>query len=308
MTYAKLLFIECVLREINKVVGDSEWFTNKSNSKVQINSIIIYRTLSSEIVEKLEHSQSVYEIINWLKNRTIVAFKDKYGKNPEVGALNNAAGRWNEFIATSLLSEIFFDLNQQNNSCIAIFSLPNSQLQSEGKDEVSSKFLSLFNSQQFMDGNELAKIAPFKNKIFLPSPDYIIVEMTNGNTFLSVQSLLKEQAKNPDNLAFYNQFKGTLQAKEVKAAVSLKTSNRPDRRYQPLFEAATIKAMAYILTQSWRYYMVASELTSADRTIFSTAVAPHGIVMEQNFKLVDGTYLYNRKQDLMPLVEDALRK
>lgn len=54
--------------------------------------------------------------------------------------------------------------------------------------------------------------------------------------------------------------------------------------------------------------MVASELTSADRTIFSTAVSPHGIVTEQNFKLVDSTYLYNRKQDLMQLVEDALRR
>ncbi|MBE9225513.1 Cfr10I/Bse634I family restriction endonuclease [Phormidium sp. LEGE 05292] len=290
------------------MVSDSEWFTQKSNGKVQINSIIIYRNLSTELVEKLDNNQSVNQIINWLKDRTIVAFRSNYGKNPEVGALNNAAGRWNEFIATSLLSEIIFDINQQNNSCSSIFSLPNSQLQSEGTDEVSSKFISLFNNEQFIDGNDLAKIAPFKDKIFLPSPDYIIVEMNNRNTFSSIQTLLKEQAKNPDSLALYNRFKGKLQATEVKAAVSLKTSNRPDRRYQPLFEAAMIKAMGYTLTQSWGYYMVASELTSADRTIFSTAVAPHGIVMEQNFKLVDGTYLYNKKQDLIPLLEDALRR
>lgn len=290
------------------MVSDSEWFTQKSNGKVQINSIIIYRNLSTELVEKLDNNQSVNQIINWLKDRTIVAFRSNYGKNPEVGALNNAVGRWNEFIATSLLSEIFFDMNQRNNSCIAIFSLPNSQLQNEGRDEVSSKFLSLFNNQQFIDGNELAKIAPLRNQIFLPSPDYIIVEMSNRNSFSSIQALLKEQAKNPDSLAVYNSVKGTLQAKEVKAAVSLKTSNRPDRRYQPLFEAAMIKAMGYILKQSWKYYMVASELTSADRTIFSTAVAPHGIVIEENLKLVDGTYLYNRKQDLMPLVEDALKQ
>ncbi|MFB2876666.1 Cfr10I/Bse634I family restriction endonuclease [Floridanema aerugineum] len=289
------------------MVSDSEWFTQKSNGKVQINSIIIYKNLSSELVEKLDNNQSVNEIINWLKEITITAFRSNYGKNPEVGALNNAAGRWNEFIATSLLSEILFEINQQNNSCIVIFSLPNSQLQSEGREEVSSKFLSLFNNNQFIDGNDLAKIAPFKDKIFLPSPDYIIVDVSNSNNFSSIQALLKDQAKNPDSLVFYNRFKGTLQATEVKAAVSLKTSNRPDRRYQPLFEAAMIKAMGYILKQSWKYYMVASELTSADRTIFSTAVAPHGIVMEQNFKLVDGTYLYNRKQDLMPLIEDVLK-
>ncbi len=295
------------------MVSDSEWFTQKSKGKVQINSInskIIYKNLSSELVKKLDNNESVNEIINWLKDRTTGAFRAKYGKNPEVGALNNAAGRWNEYIATSLLSEIIFDMNQQNNGCSAIFSLPNSQQQSEGIDEVSSKFLSLFNNNQFIDGHDLAKIAPFKNKIFHSSPDYIILEMSNRNTFssLQVQRLLKEQAKNPESRELYNTFQGKLQAKEVKAAVSLKTSNRPDRRYQPLFEAAMIKAMGFILKQSWKYYMVASELTPADRTIFSTAVAPHGIAMEQNFKLVNGTYLYNRKQDLMPLVEDALKQ
>jgi hypothetical protein len=67
-----------------------------------------------------------------------------------------------------------------------------------------------------------------------------------------------------------------------------------------------IKVMGYVLHQNWQYYMVASELTSADRTIFTTAVAPHSIALEQNFKLVDCTYLYARKTDLIPLVEAAI--
>ncbi len=50
-----------------------------------------------------------------------------------------------------------------------------------------------------------------------------------------------------------------------------------------------IKAMGYVLHQNWQYYMVASELTPADRTIFTTAVAPQSIALEQNFKFVDGT-------------------
>ncbi|MEQ8466791.1 Cfr10I/Bse634I family restriction endonuclease [Coleofasciculus sp. E1-EBD-02] len=89
---------------------------------------------------------------------------------------------------------------------------------------------------------------------------------------------------------------------------ALKTSNRPDRRYQPLFEAAMIKAMRYILQQNWKYYMVASELSDADQTIFSTAIAPHGIAIEQDSRLVDGTYLYNYKLDLVPLVESAIQE
>jgi hypothetical protein len=53
--------------------------------------------------------------------------------------------------------------------------------------------------------------------------------------------------------------------------------------------------------------MVASELSSADRTIFNTAIAPHSIATQQNFKLVDQTYLYNRKEDLISLVEAAIQ-
>ena len=53
--------------------------------------------------------------------------------------------------------------------------------------------------------------------------------------------------------------------------------------------------------------MVASELTPADSTIFHQAIAPHGVAVQQYFKLVDGTYPYTRKADLVPLVEAAIQ-
>ena len=134
------------------MVNNTEWFAERTNGKIQINSTAIYRDLSLEIVERLDRDDSVNEIIDWIRTKTREAFSSIYGKNPEGGALNNATGRWNEFIATSLLSE----------------------------------------------------------------------------------------------------------------------------------------------------------LSSADRTIFTTAVAPPSIALEQNFKLVDGTYLYTRRTDLMPLVESAI--
>src|SRR5690349_16870720 len=115
------------LRQTKKIMTDTEWFTEKPKGKVQINSLAIYRELSSELVQKIDANLSVSEIINWIKSRTRKAFSAKYGKNPEVGALNNAAGRWYELIATSLLSEIVLDINQQDNVCIAVFSLPNSR-------------------------------------------------------------------------------------------------------------------------------------------------------------------------------------
>ena len=65
----------------------TDWFTTGRNRKIQINSIAIYRNLSSQIVTKLDNNLSVSEIINWIKSETIQAFSAKYNKNPEVGAL-----------------------------------------------------------------------------------------------------------------------------------------------------------------------------------------------------------------------------
>lgn len=290
------------------MINYTEWFTEHTNGKIQINSTVIYKSLSLEVVERLDSNLSVNEIIEWIRNKTREVFSTIYNKNPEVGALNNATGRWNEFIATSLLSEIVLNINKDNDACSAVFCLPNSQSQKEGSEESSSKFVSLFKSSEFASGEPLAKLAPFKDYIFMPSPDYIIVVFGKSDVAASIHHLLEQQVKIPDNLGLYNFLKGKLQLEQVKAAVSLKTSNRPDRRYQPLFEAAMIKSMGYLLHQNWQYYMVASKLTSADRTIFRTAVAPHSIALEQNFKLVDGTYLYARKKDLIPLVEAALRQ
>jgi hypothetical protein len=230
----------------NKMLNNTVWFTEISNGKFRINSRAIYRNLSSEIVTKLAQNLSVSEILDWIKNETIKAFREKYSQNPQVGALNKAIGGWNELIATSLLSEIIFDINQETGVCIAAFFMPNSKLQIKGIDEAYSNFLNLFTKESFFNiNNALAKIKPFKDKIFMPSPDYIIVVIENQVFAPIINSLLQQQTIDPDSLALYNFVKGKLHIEEVKAAVSLKTSNRPDRRYQPLFEAAMIKAIGY---------------------------------------------------------------
>jgi Cfr10I/Bse634I restriction endonuclease len=62
-----------------------------------------------------------------------------------------------------------------------------------------------------------------------------------------------------------------------------------------------------IVTKLTQNYMVVSDLTPADKTIFSKAIAPHGVALEQNFNLVDDTYYYTRKADLLPLVIAAIQ-
>jgi hypothetical protein len=209
------------------MVNNTEWFTERTPGKIQINSTAIYRHLSLEVVERLDRDDSVNEIIKWIINKTREAFKSIYKKYLEGGVLNNATGRWNEFIATSWLSEIVWEINEENDACSAVFSLPNSQSQKEGAEEASSKFISLFKSSEFAPGQPLAKLVPFKDYIFMPSPDYIIVVLGKSDVAASINPLLEQQVKNPDILALYNFLKGKLQLEQVKAAASLKTSNRP---------------------------------------------------------------------------------
>ena len=103
------------------MVNYTEWFTKGTHGKIQINSTAIYRHLSLEVVEKLDSNLSVNEIIDWIKTQTREAFNSIYGQNPEGHALNNATGRGNEFIATSLLSEIVLEINKDNDACSGIF-------------------------------------------------------------------------------------------------------------------------------------------------------------------------------------------
>ncbi|MGB7890647.1 MAG: Cfr10I/Bse634I family restriction endonuclease, partial [Microcoleus sp.] len=68
------------------MVNYTEWFTEGTNRKIQINSKAIYRHLSLEVVEKLDSNLSVKEIIGWIRTQTREAFNSIYGKNPEGGA------------------------------------------------------------------------------------------------------------------------------------------------------------------------------------------------------------------------------
>lgn len=283
------------------------WFTPRKN-KIQINGTVIYKDLSEKIIEKLNDNLSVTEIIEWIREKTQYHFREKYGYNPQVGSLNNSAGRWNELIATTMLSEITLKVNQkiENTFYIVTFQLPKSRLKNKTNHQLSSQILNLFEPSDFDRGKLLEKISGFKDQIFMPSPDYIIA-VIRQEFISSIQPLLQHQAEDPDNLEIYQFLERKLKPDNIKAIISLKTSNRSDRRYQPLFEAAMLKAISYALNQNWKYYMVSSELSSADETIFETAIAPHGLVLGKNFKLVDGTYNFTQKKDLVNLVEEAIK-
>lgn len=285
------------------------WFEDRINPRSQavvgrIKKQRIYEALSSDIVQKIENDLPANEIINWIKEQTKKAHLEKYGSQLEVGALNNVAGDWNEFMVTTAFSEIAIDLNNtRQESAVAVFPLPNSQISPVGSNQLSSKFLTLFKQSAFDVGGELNRINAYKERIFFSSPDYIVVVLER-QLLGEIQELLSAQARLPSMAFVYDFLEGKLNPPQLKAAISVKTEYRPDRRYQPLFEADLVKQLGRVTGQIWKYYMVSSKETSSDTSLFERITTPDAY--ENQYKLVDGSFVFLRKANLIPLVEAAI--
>lgn len=273
------------------------WFTEVRAGKYQINSIQIYTSLRHEIAVKIDEDTPVSEIIEWISEATKYQFLKSFQSKPETGALNNSIGRWNEFITTSLLCELSINMYNDEQRTFAIFSLPNSTVKPGNLPE----FLKLFTK------DALQKLLNYSSKIFFPSPDYIVATIPNINISNQVRNLMTIQIEHPESLELFNLLKGKLEFENVKSVISLKTSNRSDRRYQPSFEAAMIKAIGHFIGAKWKYYMVTGELRPADRVLFENVISPHSIALGTHENLVDGIFVYQRKSDLITLVEAAIQ-
>jgi hypothetical protein len=278
------------------------WFTLTAKGKYQINSIEIYSDLAAQIRSKIAHNDTITDIIQWLATETTQQFTQITGAEPTDGALNNAIGRWNEFTAMTQLYEVASELSVRNQCCIAAFPLPNSTIQTQNATTINRpKFLELFHP------GALDSIKEKASGIFFSSPDCIVSVIHNNDLIQTVRELMESQISQPGSTAMFKYLQNQLDFAEVRAAISFKTSNRPDRRYQPSFEAAMIKALGQHIGQPWKYYMVTNEFNQADALLFGHLITPTSVISSHNTKLVDDFLVYQRKEDLVPLLEAAIR-
>lgn len=291
---------------------NDSWFSTvkrQGEQKIQINSTEIYQSLYLEIKQRLALNISVIQLLEWMVNQVIGAYanyhQDNYTKIAKLttGALNNSKGRWHEFIVTGLLAKVALNFYLEHQVTVIIFRLPSS------RDETQPEFFKLFQNQEFQINCPLENIEKIKERIFFSSPDYVISVIEYRQLFQLIQPYIELQAQQPKYLGveIYDLLKGRLKAREVKAVISVKVSNRPDRRYQALSETAMIKAISYTSGQIWKYYMITAEdFSNSDKRIFSQGIAPHGIALNQDLKSVDNMYSDYTQQDLINLVEDAI--
>lgn len=282
----------------------AEW-VSREEGKLAINGVEAYRDLHDDVLAMLDANESVGEVVGFLEESVREFSQDEYGRVPSSGAFGNVRGMWTEFVAAGLLADILLEKVEGKEKTATILTLPSSRINKSKSGEIKKpKFLALFREDEFASGG-LKRLDPLKGKVFLPSPDFVIVTPSEIPDGTDVRSALENIQEDPSSTELYDALSGKLRAEDVKAAVSLKASNRPDRRYQPSFEAAMIKAISHLTGQSWKYFMVSTESTPSDKILFDNVAAPHKIALGSDEKLVDKHFEFSRK-NLEEMLEEAL--
>lgn len=209
---------------------------------IKIYPLLPKETLINEIPEKI-------------CNLVITKSKEEYdGLEPSTGSLNNCRGRWNEF--SFLLSSHTSIL--ENTKDIYLVKMPN---------ESSIKFWEIYTRESRIVYEKL--IFELKNKeIFIrcSNPDFVLIKRRVVEKFIPDEE---------DDLLYnlkriYRNIKNKCEPSDVIAFISLKTSNRPDRRYQILYEANITKyASKYIHDEKHRLrFDVIGKSNESDTQVF----------------------------------------
>lgn len=186
-------------------------FTEQRNGKMAVDSFKIFQAYEASLPTK----ESIKDWLDFFCNLAKKSAKLNFDKAPHSGSINNCRGRWFELI---VLSNLVNKLAKKEENCIEILKLPNANN--------GHYFYQLFVPEQ---RTKLTKLAP----------------KTSNPDFIAVRSKEKYFKKGTSTLNRYvdTAFFGNIAAEDLIATLSVKTTARPDRRYQQVFEANVIKAM-----------------------------------------------------------------
>jgi hypothetical protein len=178
------------------------------------------------------------------------------------GSLNNCRGTWYEL---ALIMEAHRSILQSTKNLYLV----------KMGSETSIKFWEIYQKESRQKYDRLVDI--FKKReepIFIrcSTPDFVMIsrdiirDSSNSNILQNSSPPLSEINK------LYKVIKNKCLPHQVKGFISLKTSNRPDRRYQILLEANVTKfASRYIHAPEHRLrYDIIGESNSSDREVFSS--------------------------------------
>ena len=185
----------------------------------------IYPTLSPSI--------AINAVAREIRHRVQAQSQRKYLRQPSSGSLNNCSGRWNELSKRRLLIQAHFSIISETNN-LYIIRMPN---------EATMKFWQVYNQESRYRFDQMMDILRDRGfSLRCSTPDFVVVsrrivrhyipQINRENLSLTDLQILTQ---------FHQYIKGCCHPSDVKGFISIKNSNRPDRRYQILYEAAVTK-------------------------------------------------------------------
>ncbi|MBS3177071.1 Cfr10I/Bse634I family restriction endonuclease [Candidatus Woesearchaeota archaeon] len=186
-----------------------------TNRKIAINSISLFQKFEENITE--EHT--FLEVLRSFENISNKSGMINFKKKPHPGSINNCMGRWFELIFFKYF-DLILSKKSTKDSLKEICKLPSAT--------DSKKFIDLFIEEQ---KTILKEINPATS-----NPDFIVLRDMDESVFSdSLEWKQKFQSTS---------FFGNVDIHTIVGIISIKTSARPDRRYQQLYEANLVKAIA----------------------------------------------------------------
>jgi hypothetical protein len=222
------------------------------------------------------------------------------------GGLRNSRGEWLEYVLKIVFWNIAVEFNEGKT---VIVKLPNAtQLrfrdlyESRAKGYLEELFVSLGNRGMDMQ---------------MSNPDFLCVtNLADDIDLPSKQVVVSEESLKALDTA-YQKLQGRCAADSVPFVLTVKTSVRPDRRYQIVHEANVVKSLvAHLAGRFWQqdlytafYAMVASNVSAADRNALRNP-ATHTLVQVNwtPVPLVDEVYQIDTVQGVKDIIKKLLEK
>lgn len=255
-----------------------EYIFRNSQGGIQVYADLAF----ANIYPTLSPNTPINEVSKKIRRRVVAEAHNKYdGEKPSSGSLNNCSGRWNEL---AFLVPAHISILEKKDS-IYIVKLGN---------EKSIKFWELYTEEsRSIFCNLLTNLSLNNISIRCSTPDFVVI---NKEVIRSQVPQIDSTEISPEQIALflqlYKYLKSRCQPSDIKAFISIKASNRPDRRYQILYEATITKyASKYIHSPDYPLrFDVIGESNEEDTDVFS---APDLLSLPLPFQ---GTDLSNVKK------------
>lgn len=258
--------------------------------------------LRSRCSKSLPGNEEKYDkVLQEIEKLVVAGFKKAGDKPPSGSALANARGDWYEMLVAAEL------WNECTTRDAVAVQLPN---------KLQLPFHTLYGGESAVALKRLFDVMAPKGVTLLASnPDFLVLKRPEKSTIdfkKKIKCLGVAEIKMLRTA--YQEFVGKCAYSDILGAIGLKTSNRPDRRLQPVQEGSVLKAIAaHFQTRFWdssyRVKYIAATLTSSDADDEALTTAATHTLVSVNMPIeraVDRSMLVRRPQEARDVIAAVL--